>query len=172
MFATSLLFLWKKIDLISLSSSFHIMRGKYDIRWPNCNMEMRTIFRGIRENRTRSLTYLWSQAMLPAWVSHPCRIICFCCVFAQYCPTVHDPKDYSMPSFPVLHYLLEFAQTHVHWINDAIHPFHPLSSPSPPTFSLSQHQGLFHWVESSHQVAQVLELQHQSFQWLFRVDSL
>ena len=67
----------------------------------------------------------------------------------------------------------EFAQTHVHWVSDAIQPFHPLSPPSPPALNLSQHQGLFQWVGSSHQVAKVLELQlqHQSFQWIFRVDS-
>ena len=59
-----------------------------------------------------------------------------------------------MPDFAVLlHYLLEFAQTHVHWLSDAFQPFHPLSSPSPPAFNLSQHQGLFQWVSSSHQVA-------------------
>ena len=59
------------------------------------------------------------------------------------------------------------TQTHVHWVSDAIQPSHPLSSPSPPTFNLSQYQGLFQWVSSSHQVAKVLEfqLQHQSFQW-------
>ena len=62
------------------------------------------------------------------------------------------------------------CQVHVHWISDAIQPSHPLSSPSPPALNLSQHQGLFQWVSSSHQVAKVLELQHQSFQWLFRVD--
>ena len=75
---------------------------------------------------------------------------------------------------PCHHQLLEFTQTHVHWVSDAIQPSHPLSSPSPPAFNLSQHQGLFKWVSSSHQVAKVLELhlQHQSFQWIFRVDFL
>ena len=70
--------------------------------------------------------------------------------------------------------LPEFTQTHVHWVRDAIQPSHPLSSLSPPSFSLSHHQGLFKWVSSSHQVAKVLEfqLQHQSFQWLFRTDFL
>ena len=65
---------------------------------------------------------------------------------------------------PPYHQLLEFTQTHVHWVSDAIQPSHPLSAPSPPTFNLSQHQGLFKWVSSSHQVAKVLEfqLQHQS----------
>ena len=78
--------------------------------------------------------------------------------------------DCSTPGFPVHHQLLEFAQTHVHWVSDAIQPSHPLSSPFPPALNLSQHQGLFQWVSSSHQVAKVLEfqLQHQSFQWIFR----
>ena len=68
-----------------------------------------------------------------------------------------------MPGFPVLHYLPEFAQTYVHWVGDAIQPSRPLLSPSPPVFNLSQHQGLFQWVSSLHQVANILEfqLQHQ-----------
>ena len=70
--------------------------------------------------------------------------------------------------------LLELTQTHVHWVGDATQPSHPLSSPAPPTFNLSQHQGLFQWVSSSYQVAKVLEfqLQHQSFQGIFRTDFL
>jgi len=68
--------------------------------------------------------------------------------------------------------LLELIQTHVHWVGDAIQPSHPLSSPSPSTFNLSQHQGIFKWVSSSHQVAKGLEFQHQSFQWIFRTDFL
>ena len=94
----------------------------------------------------------------------------YCCSVSQSCPTLCDPMDYSTPGFPVLHYLQEFAQTHVHWVDDAIKPSHLLSSPSPPTLNLSQHQGLFQWVSPSHQVAKLLELQHQSFQWIFRVD--
>ena len=76
-----------------------------------------------------------------------------------------NPMDCSTPGFPVHHQLLELA--HVHRVSDAIQSSHPLSSPSPPTFNLSQHQGFFQWVNSSHQVAKVLEfqLQHQSFQW-------
>ena len=75
---------------------------------------------------------------------------------------------------PVHHQLPELAQTHVHPVSDAIQLCHPLSSPSPPAFNLSQHQGLFKWVSSSRQVAKVLEfqLQHQSFQWIFRTDLL
>ena len=85
------------------------------------------------------------------------------------CPTLCDPMDYRTPGFPVHHQFLEFTQTHVHWVGDVIQPSHPLSSPSPPIFNHSQHQGLFKWVGSSHQVAKILEfqLQHQFFQdWL------
>ena len=74
-----------------------------------------------------------------------------------------DPMDCSMPGFPVLHQFPELAQTHDHWVSDAIQPSHPLSSPSPPAFDLFQHQGLFQWVDSSHQVAKVLELLKISF---------
>ena len=78
--------------------------------------------------------------------------------------------DCSMPGFHVYHQLPEFTQTHVHWVGGAIQPSHP----SPPAFNLSQHQGLFKWVSSLNQVAKVLELQlqHQSFQWIFRTDFL
>ena len=70
----------------------------------------------------------------------------------QSCPTVCDPVDCSMPGFPVHHQLPELAQTHVHRVGDAIQPSHPLSSPSLPTFNLSQYQGLFQWVSSLHTV--------------------
>ena len=92
----------------------------------------------------------------------------------QSCPTLHNPMDCSTPSLPIHHQLPEFTQTHVHWVGDAIQPSHPLSSPFPPAFNLPWHQGLFKWVSSSHQVAKVLEfqLQHQSFQWIFRTDFL
>ena len=72
--------------------------------------------------------------------------------------------DCSMPGFPVLHCLLEFVQTHVNWVGDVIQPFYPLLSPSPLALNLSQHQGLFQWVGSSHQVAKLLELQVQFLQ--------
>ena len=92
----------------------------------------------------------------------------------QSCPIYRDPMDYSMLVLPVHHQLPEFTQTHVHWVGDALQPSHPLLSPSFPTFNVSQHQGLFQWVSSSHQLAKVLEfqLQHQSFQWIFRTDYL
>ena len=75
---------------------------------------------------------------------------------AQLCPTPCDLLDCSTLGLPVHHQLLEFTQTHVHQVGDAIQPSHPLSSPSPPALNLSQHQGLFQWVSSSHQVAKVL----------------
>ena len=92
---------------------------------------------------------------------------------AQLCLTLCNPMDCRTPGFSVHHQLLEFTQTYVHHVSDAIQPSHPLSSPS-PDFNLSQHQGLFKWVISSHQVAKVLEfqLQHQSLQWIFRSDFL
>ena len=71
----------------------------------------------------------------------------------QLCPTLCDPMDCSTPGLPVHHQLPEFTQTHVHWVSDAIQPSYPLSSPSPPTLNLSQHQGLFKWVSSSYQMA-------------------
>ena len=115
------------------------------------------------------------------WVSSfsclvDCAIAMFCpsSSFAQSCPTLCGSMDCSMPGFPVHHQFLEPAQTHVHQVSDATQLSHPLPSPSPPTFNLSQHQDLFKWVSSSHQVTKVLEfqLQHQSFQWTPRTDLL
>ena len=85
---------------------------------------------------------------------------------AQSFPTLWDPMDCSTPGLPVHHQLWEFTQTHVHRVCDAIQLSLPLSSPSPPALNLSQHQGLFQWVSSSHPVP------HQSFQWIFRTDFL
>ena len=97
---------------------------------------------------------------------------CCCCSVTQLCPSLCDSMECSTPGFPVLHYFLELAQTHVHWIADAIQPSHLLSPPSFFALNLSQHQGLFQWVSSSNQVAKVLEfqLQHQFLQWIFRTD--
>ena len=91
----------------------------------------------------------------------------------QSCLTLCDTMDCSMPGLPVHNQLPKPTQTHVPQVSDAIQPSHPLSSPS-PAFNLSQHQGLFQRVSSLHQVSKVLEfqLQHQSFQWIFRTDFL
>ena len=84
-----------------------------------------------------------------------CVCVC-CCIVTRSCPSLCDPMDYSMPGFPVLHYLQEFSQTHAHWVRSAIQSSHPLSSPSPHAFNLSQHQGLFQLVSSLHQLAKAL----------------
>ena len=93
---------------------------------------------------------------------------------AQLCPTLCDPMDCSTAGFLVHHQLPQFTQNHVHWVGGAIQPSHPLSSPSPPTFNLSQHQGFFQMSQFFTSGGQVLEfqLQHQSFQWIFRTDFL
>ena len=108
------------------------------------------------------------------WTTDVNMCIYCCCLVAQSCPTLCDHMNCSMPGFTVLHCSPESAQTHVHWITDVSQPSHPLLPPSHPAFNLSQHQCLFQWVGSSHQVAKGLEfqLQHQSFQWIFRVDFL
>ena len=120
----------------------------------------------------------WQEGSLPLELSgkpflHSC---CCCCCYsvAKSCPALCNPMDCSTPGFPVHHHLPEFAQIHVHWVGDAIQPYHLLSSPSSHAFNLSQHQGLFQWVGSSHEVEKILELQlqHQFFQWIFRVDCL
>ena len=92
----------------------------------------------------------------------------------QLCLTLCDPMNSSTPGLPVHHHLPEFTQTHVHQVRDAIQPSHPLSSPSPPAPNPSQHHSLFQWVNSSHEVAKVLEFQlyHHSFQRTPRADLL
>ena len=99
-----------------------------------------------------------------------CNSVHFICSVVSDC----DSMNRSMPGLPVYHHLPEFTQTQVHWVGDAIQPSHPPSSPSPPAPNSSQHQGLFQWVNPSHEVAKVLEfqLQHQSFQWTPRTDLL
>ena len=93
---------------------------------------------------------------------------------AQSCPTFCNPMNCSTTGFAVHHQLPEFTQTHYHWVGNAIPPSQSLSSPSPPAFSFSQHQGVFQWVGASHHMAKVLEFkhQHQSFQWIPRTDLL
>ena len=95
-------------------------------------------------------------------------------IVVQSYPPLCNTIDCSTPGSPVLNYLQEFAQIHAHWVCDAIQTSHPLSFPSPPAFNLSQPQGLFEWVSSSHQVAKVLEfqLQQQSYWWTPRTDLL
>ena len=123
------------------------------------------------EKLTQVVTFLKSSCYIPTLPPVGTVVVQF---LSHVWLWLYDPVDYSTPGFPVLHYLPEFAQIHVHWVGDAIQPSPPLSLPSPPALSLSQHQDLFQWVGSPHQVAKVLEfqLQHQSFQWIFRIDFL
>ena len=103
--------------------------------------------------------------------------LCIPCSFsvAQGCPTLCEPRNCHMPGFLVLHHLLEFALTHVDWVNDTIQPSHPLFPLSPPAFNLSKHQGLLQWVSTSHQVAKILGLEPlfslSSFTFIKRVFS-
>ena len=108
------------------------------------------------------------------WQNHFTKFILQFSSVAQSCLTLWDPINSSTPGLPVHHQLLESTQTHVHQVDDAIQLSQLLLSPSPPAFNLPQHQGLFQWVSSLHQVAKVLEfqLQHQSFQWIPRTDLL
>ena len=131
-----------------------------------------------------SLTNLWTPFLYHLWLFHfwasSTEHSEWCTVGVQFssvtqsCPTLCDPMNHSTQGLPVHHQLLESTQTHVHWVSDAIQLSHPLSSPSHPALNLSQHQGLFKWVSSSHQVAKELEfpLQHQSFQWTPKTDLL
>ena len=133
------------------------------------------ISRGASQSRDLTLVSCFAGIFFTSWATIfvDCASIQFSSV-AQLCLTPCDPIDCSTPGLPVHHQLPEFTQTHVHRICDAIQLSHPLSAPSPTAFNLSQHQGLFKWVSSSHQVAKVLEfqLQHQSFQWTPRTDLL
>ena len=105
-------------------------------------------------DRTEDSTQENRELAKPVWYQH----VQFSSV-AQSCPTLCDPINSSTPGLPVHHQLPEATQTHVHWVSDAIQPSHPLSSPSSPALNLCQHHGLFQWVNSSHEVAKVLEFQ-------------
>ena len=122
----------------------------------------------------------WSHWISPSWwsfeivSSNIVSIIYQFSSVAQSYLTLCDPMNRSMPGLPIHHQFREFTQTHAHQVGDAIQPSHPLLYPSPPAPNSSQCQGLFQWVNSSHEVAKVLEfqLQHQSFQWTPRTDLL
>ena len=164
-------------NLAVASSPPHIPPPDSTSHWPQCSYWVGHPFSSLPS--LRSFLSISAGMPLPRETSSlcvfypkPASLFQFSSVQSLSC--VQHPMDCSMLGLPVHHQLPEFTQTHVHWVSDAIQPSHPLSSPSPTTFNLSQHQGLFKWVSSWHQVAKVLEfqLQHQSFQWIFRTDFL
>ena len=138
----------------------HFSKSKVNNIWENWILVAKHLY--------KSLTKIRSQCILFGMGS-----VQFSSV-AQSCPTLCDPMNCSTPGLSVHHQLLEFNQIHVHQVSDVIQPSHPLSSPSPPAPNPSQHQSLFQWVNSSHEVTKVLEfqLQHQSFQRTPRTDLL
>ena len=122
--------------------------------------------------KTHYLHYHCTMSLYPCRAAQVRHSVQFSSV-TQSCLTLCDPMDCSTAGLPVHHQLPEFTQTHVQWVGDTIQPSHPLPSPSPPALNLAQHQGLFKWVRSLHQVAKVLEfqLQPQSYQWTPRLIS-
>ena len=145
----------QRIDAFELWCWRRLLRDPWTARRSN-----QSILKEINpEYSWKDWCWSWSSNTLATWYEEP-----------THC----DPMDCRKPGLSVHHQLPEFTQTHVHWVHDAIPSFYPLSSHSPPAFNLSQHQGLFQWARSSHQVAKVLELQlqHQSFQWIFRTEFL
>ena len=133
--------------------------------------ELKSLLMKVKESEKAGLKLSIQKTKI--MISSPISSVQFSSVAQSY-PTLFDLMDCSTRGLPAHHQLSEFTQTHVHWVSDAIQPSDPLSSPSPPALNLSQHQGLFKWVNSSYQVAKVLEfqLQHQSFQWTVRTDLL
>ena len=180
-------FFWAKLlEWIAISSSGNLAHE-------GSNPHLQTD--SLQLSNLGSLMQYYSGLLIDLWLSHLPLLIClrvslkskfyhdisqiqFSSVqfisVAQSCPTLCDPMNHTTPGLPVHHQLPEFTQSLVHRVGDAIQPSHPLSSPSPPALNPFQHRGLFHWVNSLHEVATVLQfqLQHQSFQWTPRTDLL
>ena len=138
---------------------------------------MLSAIRVVPSTYLRLLIFLWATLVPARASSSPAFHMMYSVQFSsvtQLCPTLCDPMNRSMPGLPVHHQLLEFTQTDVLQVCDAIQPSHPLSSPSRPAPNPSQHQSLFQWINSSHEVAGVLEFQpqHQSFRWTPRTGLL
>ena len=176
---------WHIVFITFTPSSFRIWNSSTGIPPPPLALLIVILPEAHFTSHSRMSGTRW--VITPSWSSgswRPFFCIVLLCILAtiiiqfssvtQLCPTLWDPMNCKMPGLAAHHQLLEFTQTHVHWVGDAIQPSHPLSFLSPPAFNLSQHRGLFKWVSSSHQVAKVLEfqLQHLSLQWTPRTDLL
>ena len=149
----------KKSSFTSWSLWYSLCTLKFFFFWFEIILNLTEIF----QEKYKELLYTFSSDSLavknlPYLLYHSFWLFQFSSV-TQSCPTLCNPMDCRTPGFLIHHQLPELAQTHVHWVGDAIQPSHPLSSPSPPVPNPSQHQGLFQWVNSSHQVAKVLEFQ-------------
>ena len=148
--------------LFSFPPAFNLSQCQGLFQWVSSSHQVVKVL----EFQLQYHSFQWTFRNCKQMYSHLLQIVNKCCSWvAKSGPTLCYSMDCNMPGFSVYQQLPEFTQTHVHWISDPIQPSHPLSSPSPLAFNLSQHQGLFQWVSSSHQVAKILEfqLQHQSF---------
>ena len=143
-----------------------------------CSSRIFLVIDLFNDNNSVILNYFWKFEFLDystssTRISSNTYVICglnkysCCCSVAWSCLALCHPMDCTMPGFPVLHCLLEFAQTHVHWISDAIQTSHLLLPPSSPALNLSKHQGLFQWVGSSYQVAKALTGAYQQINFPF-----
>ena len=145
----------KELILISLNQGYYLPPLSFSSKKDNSPSGHITLVRWLSYLQTTNC--IWSHLIVFL------LLLLLLLVSVQFqsllCPTLRDPMNCSTPGLPVHHQLPEFTQTHVHRVRDAIQPSHPLSSPSPPAPNPSQHQGLFQWVNSSHQVAEVLEFQ-------------
>ena len=160
--------IWNKSRDITLPTKIHTVKGMlFPIVMYRCENSTTKKVEGWRIDAFK--LWCWRRFLRVPWTARKSVQLS---TVPQSCPTLCNPMDHSTPGLSVHHQLPEFTQTHIHWVGDAIQPSHLLSSPSPPAFNLSQQQGLFKWVSSSHQVAKVLEFQllHQSFQRTFRTD--
>ena len=134
----------------SVHSTYAIKGNRHMLSWVSCHSDWFASSEVFQKKVLDAGSSHHTTLLLTSALSVCCSQSC-CCSSTQSCPTLCDPMDCSKPGFNVFHHLLELVQTHVHWVSDAIQPSHPLLSPS-PAFNLSQHQGLFQWVSSSHQV--------------------
>ena len=152
------------LDCLSQKGMYDVSIILSDFWWPNQGL--------VWEDSSECMHGLWWWRVFQGCI----KLLGFSSVqfssIPQSCPTLCDPMNCSTPGLPVHHQLPEFTQTHIHLVRDAIQPSHPPLSPFPPAPNPSQHQSLFQWVNSSHEVAKVLEfqLQHQSFQRTPRAD--